>query len=122
MEGKNERVKIPPRKTRHVRFGAYGKLRLYLTMFLCTCGLSVFLSIFPEHLLAILCIPVLFQDVLPVCVLEGPVTYLQDKRTSDHDRQLVCRGLDRSRPSSQVSPSQDRNVKTTAYTLEKKHT
>ncbi|KAI8503233.1 hypothetical protein Bbelb_190540 [Branchiostoma belcheri] len=48
---KNELVKIPPRKTRHVRFGAYGKLRLYLTMFLCVLwDLSIFLSRFSEDL------------------------------------------------------------------------
>ncbi|XP_078703252.1 uncharacterized protein LOC144928566 isoform X3 [Branchiostoma floridae x Branchiostoma belcheri] len=75
MDGKNERVTITPRKTRHARFGdselkyikelqtkrnvfrAYGKLRLYLTMFLCVLwDLSVFLSKFQlEDLLAILC-------------------------------------------------------------------
>ncbi|KAI8514280.1 hypothetical protein Bbelb_086040 [Branchiostoma belcheri] len=114
MEGKNEQlqVKIPPRKTRHVRFGendinfgrkgdrrpvsssgegavtelsmyrrpypgTYGKLRLYLTMSLCVlCNL--------EDLSAILC-TCLFQEDLPVCVPEGPVTYLRDTRTSDLD-------------------------------------
>ncbi|KAI8482958.1 hypothetical protein Bbelb_392580 [Branchiostoma belcheri] len=83
-EGKNERVKIRPRKTRHARFGAHGKLRLYLTMFLCVLwdymtmflcvlwDLSVFLSIFPEE-----------SEELLVCVPDGPVTYQGDKRTSD---------------------------------------
>ncbi|KAI8510231.1 hypothetical protein Bbelb_126590 [Branchiostoma belcheri] len=85
MEGKNERVKYSPRKTRHVRFGAYGKLRLYLNMFLCVLrDLSVFLSIFLRDPSAILC-TCLFKEDLPVCVPEGPVTYLQDKRTSDLD-------------------------------------
>ncbi|KAI8505962.1 hypothetical protein Bbelb_163150 [Branchiostoma belcheri] len=48
-------------------------------MFLCVLwDLSVFLSIFLENLLS--CVPV-FQEDLPVCVPEGPVTYLRDKRT-----------------------------------------
>ncbi|KAI8500601.1 hypothetical protein Bbelb_214190 [Branchiostoma belcheri] len=86
MQGKNERVKIPPRKTRHVRFGGYGKLRLYLTMFLCVLwDLSVFLSIYSQRI----CVPVhsgrIYPEDLPVCVPEGPVTYLRDKRTSDLD-------------------------------------
>ncbi|KAI8515872.1 hypothetical protein Bbelb_066850 [Branchiostoma belcheri] len=84
VHGREERAgkKITPRKTRHARFGAYGKLRLYLTMFLCVLwDLSVFLSKFQlEDLLAILC-----TCSIPVCVPEGPVTYLQDKRTSDLD-------------------------------------
>ncbi|KAI8515933.1 hypothetical protein Bbelb_067460 [Branchiostoma belcheri] len=60
----------------------------YLTMFLCLLwDLSVFLS-------AILCTcPVLSQKDLPVCVPEGPVTYLQDKRTSDLDHANPETGL-----------------------------
>ncbi|KAI8518984.1 hypothetical protein Bbelb_022410 [Branchiostoma belcheri] len=46
---------------------SYGKLRLYLTMFLCVLWLLAILRTCP----------------IPVCVPEGPVTYLQDKRTSD---------------------------------------
>ncbi|KAI8500769.1 hypothetical protein Bbelb_215870 [Branchiostoma belcheri] len=65
---------------------SYGKLRLYLTMFLCVLwDLSVFLSKFLEDLSGILCACPVFQEGFPVCVPEGPVTYLRDKRTSDLD-------------------------------------
>ncbi|KAI8508963.1 hypothetical protein Bbelb_128110 [Branchiostoma belcheri] len=80
-EGKNERVKIPPRKTRHVRFGAYGKLRLYLTMFLCAVGpVCVPVQLFLENLSAILCTCtctcpggfacVFLRDLPPTCIYE----------------------------------------------------
>ncbi|KAI8515029.1 hypothetical protein Bbelb_076200 [Branchiostoma belcheri] len=81
MEGKNERVKIPPRKTRHVRFGGYGKL--YLTMFLCVLwDLSVFLSNYSWRICQLSCVPVdLFQEDLPECVFpEGPVTCIVSTR------------------------------------------
>ncbi|XP_078703673.1 uncharacterized protein LOC144928854 [Branchiostoma floridae x Branchiostoma belcheri] len=106
MEGENERVKIPPRKMHRVHFGgsvlkyikdlqtkgnvfrAYGKLRQYLTMFLCVLwDLSVFLSIFlMTDLSAILCTcPI--QGGFAYC---GTCTYLlEDKRTSDLDRELA---------------------------------
>ncbi|KAI8497221.1 hypothetical protein Bbelb_251700 [Branchiostoma belcheri] len=90
---------------------ADGKLRLYLTMFLCVlwdlspvCAvgpvcypvclstsledLSVCISggylavCFPE---GAVCVPALFKEDLPVCVPEGPVTFLRDKTTSDLD-------------------------------------
>ncbi|KAI8503340.1 hypothetical protein Bbelb_191610 [Branchiostoma belcheri] len=81
----------------------YGKLRLYLTMFLCVLwdlsvflsilGGSVFLSKFMEDLSGILCACPVFQEDLPVCVPEGPVTYLRDKRTSDLDQLFQKWGL-----------------------------
>ncbi|KAI8488447.1 Platelet-activating factor acetylhydrolase, partial [Branchiostoma belcheri] len=79
MDGKNEwvYVTITPRKTRHVRFGAYGKLRLYLTMFLCVLwDLSVFLSKFQlEDLLTILC-----TCPIPVCVFLKDLSPIYETR------------------------------------------
>ncbi|KAI8503170.1 hypothetical protein Bbelb_189910 [Branchiostoma belcheri] len=82
-------TKNPPEVERAVREAvfwsgtAYGKLRLHLTMFLCVLwDLPVFLSILGGSV----SYPVyLFQTDFPVCVPEGPVTYLRDKRTSDLD-------------------------------------
>ncbi|KAI8503372.1 hypothetical protein Bbelb_191930 [Branchiostoma belcheri] len=82
MDGKNERVKIPPRKTRHARFGA-GKLRLYLYILLCVLwNLSVFLSILGGSVF----LSEFLEDLSGIlCDCPGPVTYLRDKRTSDLD-------------------------------------
>ncbi|XP_078689044.1 uncharacterized protein LOC144920607 isoform X1 [Branchiostoma floridae x Branchiostoma belcheri] len=53
----------------------------HVPVFLVLWDLSVFLSKFQlEDLLAILC-----TCPIPVCVPEGPVTYVRDKRTLDFD-------------------------------------
>ncbi|KAI8492432.1 hypothetical protein Bbelb_298850 [Branchiostoma belcheri] len=43
------------------------------------------------------------QEDLPVCVPEGPVTYLRDKRTSDLDESLVITGFSQSGQEHQDS-------------------